>query len=79
MTNDPATKPEAENGTGAAADPKISADTLADGAKANGAAAMKSTDDGYCRCLFVYQVLVGYVVEVKVRDQSNRNFGTIDY
>ncbi|KAL4541833.1 hypothetical protein Ndes2437B_g06165 [Nannochloris sp. 'desiccata'] len=67
MANDPATKPEAENGTGAAADPNINANTLAPGAKSNGAAAMKSTDDGYCRCLFVYQVLVGYVVEVKVK------------
>lgn len=79
MANDPATKPEAENGTGAAADPNINANTLAPGAKSNGAAAMKSTDDGYCRCLFVYQVLVGYVVEVKVRDHSNQHFGRTDY
>ena len=72
MANDPATKPQAENGTGAAADLKNNADTLAAGAKSNGAAAKKNMEEGYGRCLFVYQVLVGYVVEVKVRDHSNQ-------
>jgi hypothetical protein len=72
MANDPATKPEAENGTATAADPKNNADTLVAGAKSNGATAKKNIEDGYCRCLFVYQVLVGYVVEVKVRDHSNQ-------
>ena len=72
MANDPATKPEAENGTGAAADPKKVADTFAPDAKSNGAAAKKNTEDGLRRCFFVYQVLVGYVVEVKVRDHSNQ-------
>jgi hypothetical protein len=75
MTNDPATKPEAENGTGAAPDPNNNAVRLGPGAKSIGAAAMKNAEDGYCRCLFVYQVLVGYLVEVKVRDHSNRKFG----
>jgi hypothetical protein len=82
MANDPASKPVAENGTATAADPKNHAATLAADAKSNGAAAKKNTEDGYCRCLFAYQVLVGYVVEVKVRDQKrieNRIIFFVEY
>lgn len=79
MANDPATKSEAENGTGAAVDPKNNADTLAPDAKSNGAAAKKNTEDGLRRCFFVYQVLVGYVVEVKVSDHSNQKSSTQFY
>lgn len=59
MVIEPGTKSEVANGS-----------SLSDGSKnnkSNGAGAQKKNSIGKRRALFVFQVLIGYEVEVKVR------------
>lgn len=69
MVNGPASKPEGENGSAGAGTNGEAASAL--NGSSNGANLMDNIFSGSNRrCTFVYQVLVGYVVEVKVRDRS---------
>ena len=64
MATDLAKKSADGNGTAANADDQFQ--NSARNSVTNGKASAATTKEGIRRCFFVYQVLVGYVVEVKV-------------